>query len=142
MQYKFQIKYLLGKRNSAVDFLSHYPTLCALPDATDEEQASDMKAAMSAATVATFDGSDCIVLDSMAVAAEELDYQLLLAKVTVGDWHPHRAQELACLRQFYGVRHRLAVSQGLMTYTYEQESIRLVIHKAFRQQVAVNLLLL
>ena len=68
--------------------------ICASPDATDEKQASnmDIDVAMVAATVAMLDGSDCNILDSMAVvqaAAEDPDYQLLLAKMTVGDWHPY-----------------------------------------------------
>ena len=47
-----------------------------------------MEVAMATVTVAMLDGSDCIVLDSMAVAqaaAKDLNYQLLLAKVTAGD---------------------------------------------------------
>lgn len=59
--------------------------------------------------------------------------------MTAGDWHPHRAQELACLRQFYGVRDKLAVSQELVTHTYDQGSVRLVIPEALRQRVAANL---
>ena len=97
---------------------------------------------MAAATVAALNGSDCLVLDSMAVAqaaAEDPDHQLLLAKETAGDWHPHQAQELACLRQFYQVRDRLAVSQGMVTYTYEQGSVRLVIPEALRRRIAANL---
>ncbi|KAK3894918.1 hypothetical protein Pcinc_001366 [Petrolisthes cinctipes] len=142
LHYRFQIKYLPGKRNSAADFLSRYPALCAPPDATDEEDANDMEGAMAAATVAALNCDDCIVLDSTMVvqaAAEDPEYQLLIAKVTAGDWHPHRAQELVCLRHFYGVRDRLAVSQGLVTYMYGQGSVRLVIPIALRKHVAENL---
>ena len=142
LQYRFQIKYLPGKRNCAADFLSRYPALCAPPDVADEEQANDVEVAVAAATVAALNSDENLILDSSAVAqaaAEDPDYQLLIAKVTAGDWHPHRAQELTCLRQFYGVRDRLAVSQGLVTYTYEQGSVRLVIPAALRQRVAANL---
>ena len=69
-----------------------YPTFYAPPDTTDEKQASDMEVAMAAAFVAMLNGSDCIILDSMAVAqaaTEDLDYQLLLAKMTTDDWHLH-----------------------------------------------------
>ena len=103
LQYKFQIKYLPGKRNSAADLLLRYPALCALSNTTDEKQTSDMEVALVAATVAALDSSYYIVADSMAVAqaaAEDPDY--LLTKVTTGDWHPHRVQELACLHVLQG----------------------------------------
>ncbi|XP_063884703.1 uncharacterized protein K02A2.6-like [Scylla paramamosain] len=142
LQYRFQIKYLPGKRNHAADFLSRYPALCAPPDVVDEEQASTVEVAVAAATVAALDSGEQIVMDSATVlqaATDDPDYQLLVAKVTAGDWNPHRAQEVVCLRQFYTVRDRLAVSQGLVTYTYEQVSVRLVIPMALRQRVAANL---
>ncbi|XP_063889726.1 uncharacterized protein K02A2.6-like [Scylla paramamosain] len=82
------------------------------------------------------------VLDESAVrksAADDPVYQLLLAKVLAADWHPHKAQEVACLRPFYGVRDRLAVSQDLVTYTFDQGCVRLVIPEPLRPQVAANL---
>ena len=97
---------------------------------------------MAVATVAAIDSSDYIVLDSMTVtqaAVEDPDNQLLLVKVTADDWHPQRTQELTCLRQFYGVRDRFAVTQGLVSYTYEQRSVRLVMPEALRRRVAANL---
>lgn len=142
LQYRFQIKYLPGKRNHAADFLSRYPALCTAPDVVDEEQASAVEVTVATATVAALDSDEQIAMDSTAVvqaAAEDPEYQLLVAKVTAGDWSPHRAQEAACLRQFYAVRDRLAVSQGLVTYTYEQGAVRLVIPVALRHRVAANL---
>ncbi|KAK3889447.1 hypothetical protein Pcinc_006555 [Petrolisthes cinctipes] len=88
LHYRFQIKYLPGKCNSAADFLSRYPALCAPPDATDEEDANDMEGAMAAATVAALNCDNCIVLDSTTVvqaAAEDPEYQLLVAKVTAAE---------------------------------------------------------
>ncbi|XP_076042081.1 uncharacterized protein LOC143025983 [Oratosquilla oratoria] len=142
LPYRFQIKYLPGKRNCAVDFLSRYPGLCAPPEAGDEEDSNDMEAAVAAAAVAALDVADSIVLDNAAVvraAADDPDYQLLVAKVTAGDWHPHRAQELTSLRQYYAVRERLAVSHGLVTYTYDQGAVRLVIPEVLRRRIASNL---
>ncbi|XP_063889336.1 uncharacterized protein LOC135116054 [Scylla paramamosain] len=103
LQYRFQIKYLPWKRNSAADFLSRYPALREPPDAEDEEQASDVELVVVAATVAVLENDENIIMDSMTMvkaATEDPDYQLLITKVTEGDWHPHRAQELTCLRQF------------------------------------------
>ncbi|XP_045104394.1 uncharacterized protein LOC123499928 [Portunus trituberculatus] len=141
-QYRFQIKYLPGKRNHATDFLSRYTALCAPPDVVDKEQASAIEVAVAAATVAALDSGEQIVMDSATVlqaAADDPDYQLLVAKVSAGDWNPRRAQEVVCLRQFYVVRDRMAVSQGLVTYTFEQGSVRLVIPVTLRQRVAANL---
>lgn len=139
LQYRFQINYLPRKHNSAADFLSRYLALCEPPDTIDEENASEVEIAAATATVAALNNGNHIILDNTAVvqaAAKDPDYQLLLAKVTAGDWHPHRAQELICLRQYYGVRDRLSASQGMVTYTYDQGSVRLVIPEALRRRVA------
>ncbi|MPC88376.1 hypothetical protein E2C01_083277 [Portunus trituberculatus] len=110
LQYKYQIRYLEGKRNFAHDFLSRYPILCSPPDVTNEEQVSDV-VTMAAEPVAVLDSDDHIlVLDStevMQAAAEDQNYQLLIAKVTTGDWHLNRAQQPTYLRQIYGLKGRL-----------------------------------
>ena len=129
LHYKFQVKYLPGKHNCAADFLSRYPVL-GESDTTDEEQADDLEVAVAAATVSALAIDELIILDDATVrqvAAEDPEYQLLVSKVSAGDWHQHRARELACLRPFYGVRDRLTVSQGLVTYTFDQGAVRLVI---------------
>lgn len=56
-----------------------------------------------------------------------------------GDWKPQRAQEASHLRPFYSVRDRLAVTQDMVTYTYDQGSVRLVIPEALSNKVAANL---
>ena len=112
------------------------------PDAMDEEQADDLEVATAAATVCALDIDELITLDDTTVrqvAAEDPEYQLLVSKVSAGDWHQHRAQELSCLRPFYSVRDRLAVSQGLVTYTFDQGAVRLVIPESLRRRVAMNL---
>lgn len=68
LQFRFQIKYLPGKRNSAADFLSRYPALCEPPDIVGEEQTSDMESAAVAATIGALDNSDCIILNSAVLA--------------------------------------------------------------------------
>lgn len=72
-------------------------------------------------------------------AAGDPTYQMLVAKVMGGDWHQHTAQEVASLRPFYGVRDRLAVMHDVLTYTFDQGYVRIVIPEALRQQVAANL---
>ncbi|XP_076053696.1 protein NYNRIN-like [Oratosquilla oratoria] len=97
---------------------------------------------MSAATVAALDLSGCVTIDEEMVlqtALEDHTYQSLVLRVSSGDWESHRSREPACLRPFYGVRDRLAVSRGLVTYTYDQGCVRLVIPEALRQRVAASL---
>ena len=77
--------------------------------------------------------------DIQKAAADDPVYQMLVAKVLASDWHAQRSQEAACLRQFYGVRDRLAVSNGLVLYSYDQGPARLVIPEALRFKVAANL---
>ncbi|KAK3882768.1 hypothetical protein Pcinc_012877 [Petrolisthes cinctipes] len=141
LQYRFTIRYLPSKSNCAADFLSRYPTLRAALDTVNEDLATDMEVATVAATTAAFADNGCITLDEVSVKNATIDdpvYQLLVAKVLAGDWCPKRSWEVACLWQFYGVRNRLAVSEGLVTYTYEQGSVRLVVPEPLCQQVAVH----
>lgn len=87
----------------AADFLSRYPSMKTPPGMTDEEQNEELAAAMTASMVAALDLSDSLTLDEdMVLLASKDDpaYQLLLAKVLAGDWHPQRAQELTCLKPY------------------------------------------
>ena len=95
----------------------------------------------AAPAIAAGTGQEGRVVDEAEVrqaAAEDTVYQMLLTKVLEDDWRQHRAQEMTCLRLFYGVRDRLAVTQDLITYTFEQECVRLVVPEALHQQVAEN----
>lgn len=142
LQYKFTMRFLPGKHNAAADFLSRYPAAKAAPDEVDEDQDVAIAAAMSAAAVAALDLSGCTTIDEemvLQVALEDPTYQSLVSRVCSGDWRPHKSQELACLRPFYNVRDRLAVSRGLVTYTYDQGCVRLVIPEALHQRVASSL---
>ena len=141
LQYRFQVKFLPGKRNAAADFLSRYPALMSPSTDADADMNEDLAAATAAAIVAAA-VHDSHILDEAVVrkfAADDPVYQLLVAKVLAADWHQHKAQEVACLRPFYGVRDRLAVNQDLVTYTFDQGCVRLVIPEPLRSQVAANL---
>lgn len=97
---------------------------------------------MAVATVAALELQDSLTLDEdMVLQASRNDpvYQLLLARVLAGDWHPHKSQELVCLRPFYSIRERLGVSRGLVTYTFHSNHPRLVIPDLLRKQVAAHL---
>lgn len=47
---------------------------------------------------------------------------MLVAKVMADNWHQQKAQEVASLRPFYGVRDRLAVMYDVATYTFDQST--------------------
>ncbi|XP_045111712.1 uncharacterized protein LOC123504872 [Portunus trituberculatus] len=131
-----------GKHNAAANFLSRYPVAKCTPDEMDEDQDVDITAVISAATVAALDLSGCATIDEemvLQVALEDPTYQSLVSRVSSGDWRPHKSQEPACLRPFYGVWDRLAVSRGLVTYTYGLGYVQLVILEALRQRVAASL---
>lgn len=49
------------------------------------------------------------------MSVKDPNYQLLVQKVTNGDWGSHELQELACLRPFYRVRDRFVVAGSLVT---------------------------
>ncbi|MPC59161.1 hypothetical protein E2C01_053176 [Portunus trituberculatus] len=88
------------------------------------------------------DLNDSLTLDEdMVLQASHDDsvYQLLIAEVLSHDWYPKRAEEMAYLRQFYGVRDRLGISRRLMTYVYNWKHPRLVIPDNLHQQVAEHL---
>ena len=140
LMYNFQIKYLPGKNNTA-DFLSRYPALRVNPDSVDEELVSHIQAVTIAAVEEVL-LSECMAFkeaDIMKVVTDDTVYQMLIAKVLANDWHAQRSQEATCLRQFYSVRDRLAVADGLVLYSYDQGPTRLVIPEALRSKVAANL---
>ena len=141
LQFKFVIKYLPGKRNSAADFLSRYPAMRLPRDTSDEDLEDDLEVAVACATVAAL-GEEVLVLDEECVksaASSDPVYQLLRARVSAGDWPKQKSQEIVCLRPFFSVRDRLAINQDLVTYSVGQGCIRLVIPEELRHQVAVNL---
>ena len=95
------------------------------------DQEGDIAAAVRPVTVAVLNQDGSVVMDEETVtraAAEDPKYQLLLSKVQSGDWHPHKPQETPCLRPYYAVRDRLAVIEDLVTYTFGEGSVRLVIY--------------
>ena len=142
LQYHFNIKYLPGKKNCAADTLSRYPSLRADPEGDDVELSDDIMVAMATAVVTALEVDDVIVMDQETVinaARSDPAYQLLFARVCNGDWPSSKSQDIGCLKPFFGVRDRLATSGDLVTYTYDQGYVRLVIPECLRQQVASNL---
>ena len=55
------------------------------------------------------------------------------------EWHDRRSKEMVCLRPYFSVRERLGASRGLVTYSFDQSHLRLVIPESIRGKVAANL---
>ena len=99
------------------------------------DQEGDTASAVRAVTVAVLNQDGSIIMDKETVtraAAEDPEYQLLLSKVQSGDWYLHKAQEAPCLCPYYAVRDRLAIIEDLVTYTFGEESVCLVIPASLR----------
>lgn len=63
LQYKFMVRYLPGKHNTAADFLLRYPRARADPDEVDEDQDAVTAAAMPTGSVTSPDPSEHATLD-------------------------------------------------------------------------------
>ena len=141
LQFHFQVWHLPWKSKTAADFLSRYSALKAAPSETDLSLGKEIDGAVATAIAARTEQEGRVVDEAEVrqAAAEDTVYQMLLTKILEDDWHQHMAQEVTCLRPFYGVRGRLAVMQDLITYTFKQGHVRLVVPEALRRQVAENL---
>lgn len=128
-----------GRQNSAADCFSRFPALKATLDAEDMDQEEDLAAAVCAVVAAALDQDGSVTMDEEMVAKAAAAYQLLFSKVLSGDWSQHKAQETPCLCPYFTVRDRLAEIGNLVTYTFDQGSVRLVIPASFRLRVASDL---
>ena len=141
LQFQFRIHYMPGKRNSAANFLSRYPSLKTQPGAPDEELAEDLTIAVASAVTEALSQDGYVINEEMLqqAACDDPVYQLLVSKVSSGDWCPQRSQEIACLCPYCGVRECLSIVSDLVTYTYDQGCVRLVIPESLRQQITAHL---
>ena len=143
LQFQFRIHYMPGKRNSAANFLSRYPLLKTQPGAPDEELVEDLTVAVASAISEALSHDGYVISEEMLqqAACDDPVYQLLVSKVSSGDWCPQHSQEIACLRPYYGVRERLSIVIDLVTYTYtyDQGCVRLVIPESLHQQITTHL---
>ena len=64
---------------------------------------------------------------------------MLLEKLTTATFSKTARLEEVEIRDFFNVRDRLGITDGLITYAFEAGVPRLVIPKSLRQQVIINL---
>lgn len=98
--------------------------------------------AMCAATLMALGSDDCITLgerDVRDTARDDPVYQRLLAEVREGDWHAYKMQKAPCMCLSFTVQDRLAVVGNLVTYTFDQGCVPLVIPEFLNHQVATHL---
>lgn len=141
LQFRFTVKYLPGKRNSTDDSLSLFAALRASLDPNDMGQEGDLATTLCAVAATALEQDVNVTMDEETVAkaaAEHPVYQLLFNKDLPEDWHRHKAQEASCLCPYFTMD-RLTLVGSLVTYTYGQGSVHLVIPTLHRHRVAAHL---
>ena len=141
LHFRFNVKYIEGKKNTAADTLSRYPSLVATADDDDAMEAEEMHVAASASVIASTHviEDDVIVLDSRAMekaAVTDTDYQLLLNRVRGNDWPGSRSDVEPSLKPYFQVRDRLGHINNLITYAFDEGHVRLVVPGNLRERVA------
>ena len=141
LHFRFVIKHIAGKKNTAADTLSRYPSLMATADDTDVLEAEELSIAASASVIASSHviEDDVIVLDSQDMekaAVADADYQLLLQRVRENNWPRSRSMLEPPLKPYFQVRERLGHIKGLVTYSFDEGHVRLVVPGNLRDRVA------
>lgn len=118
LHFRFTVKYIAGKKNTAADTLSRYPSLMATADDTDVSEAEEVGVATAASVIASsyVVEDDVIVLDSRDMertAADDLDYQLLLSCVRENNWPRSRNMVAPSLKPYFQVRKYSATLEAL-----------------------------
>ena len=142
LPFDYRIKHLSGKKNMAADALSRYPVGAREPDADDTDVSEDLEALGAFVAALTASSDDVIAMDLAQIKdATQLDeqYQLLLEKVSSDSFAATRAQEDPQVREFFNVRERLCIVDGLLMYSVDGKELRLVIPRDLRQQIVRNL---
>ena len=140
LPYSFEIQHLVGEKMFAADTLSRYPVGKA--DSEDVELADELNVASIRIVSSIAHSSDTFgtsVEDIREAAALDEQYQLLLETVSDNKFASTRETEHNAIKEFYHVRDRLSVVDGLLTYTFDCSAPRLIVPRALRSQVIKNI---
>ena len=124
----------------AADTLSRYPV--GKPDADDIKLAEEAELAcikISAAIVLSLDVFATTEEHIRETLGSDEQYKLLSHTVETGTFAKSKANEKELLKEFYDVRNRLSIVNGLVTYTFETGAPRLVVPKKLRKDILKNL---
>ena len=136
LSFTFTMKYIKGIKNCA-DVLSRYPA--SMPDVEDEILSESINSIVIATATRTAK-SVCISVDTIhEMVKADRHYQELRDAITNGSFPKIASLELPQLREFFNVKERLSVSDGLIFYGFEGDGLRMVIPKVLRQQIVINL---
>ena len=140
LPYSFQVQHLEGTNMFAADTFSRYPV--GQPDADDKDLADEADAASVLQISAIVRSSDVFAAteaDIREASNSDEQYKLLLSTIQNHEFAPSRAMENDLLKEFHNVKDRLSIVDGLVTYTYETGSPRLVVPRNLRKRVIENL---
>ncbi len=138
--YSFIIQHLEGVNMFAADTLSRYPV--GEPDAEDVQMAEEAELACIRISAAIVRSSDVFATTEAHIRealGSDTQYKLLLSTVESSTFASARATEKELLKEFYDVKDRLSVVNGLVTYTFETGAPRLVVPRNLRKDVLKNL---
>ena len=71
--------------------------------------------------------------------ADDEQYQRLLEKITSDTFAAAMTLEEPSIKEFYNVRERLSIVNGMIMYSFEDGEKRTVVPKSLRQQILKNL---
>ena len=136
LPWKFAISHCPGKWQKGPDALSRYPVSQVFAVFSDDSiPPVDSDEMLQVASISSLDHLGCVTFDDVVTAACADDhYQDLLNMVVGGFPEKRNATEPAHLREFWEVRHRLSVLDGVVLLDQ-----RLVIPRALRKVVLERL---
>ena len=137
LAYNFDIKHIPGVKNHANTF-SRYPANS--PDSNDVSEAKTINAIERSSTIGAIERTLSVTVEMLKQhAAHDAQYQLLLEKLNNNTFAESLTIEEPSIKEFFNVRERLSIVDGLIMYSFEDGEKRTVIPKTLRQQIVKNL---
>ena len=137
LAYNYVIKHIPGVKNHANTF-SRYPA--NEPDNEDISEATTINAIECTSTINSIQKTLSVTMETIRQhAADDEQYQRLLEKITSNTFAAAMTLEEPSIKEFYNVRERLSIVNGMIMYSFEDGEKRTVVPKSLRQQILKNL---